>query len=364
MSNNLFLQAGDKLKATQQNYDFNVGEKYEVVQVINSEERIIVMKNRRGFNVPVKSYGIQDYDKTGKFQKPKKLQTTMEDRRLSARLLWFFKSEVVFYLPKDNNKNVFFKGTDNKVFYNTTGRHTIIVGGGKPSYEAIIVYRWVIENGEKQNLDRLEFTNYEDYVKYFKTKIKKEKISWWIDFKIADANVDYQQSLDIASYIQYEYMPTYLNFPQPIEMECISHVFTHDLANFPFKGNWRRKKVLFTEEFFETFDKIIEEIIPVNRNEFYRDIIELHVNLPSSHGATSVAKILKGRSKAKLPLAIEYGGKYSEYSYDFIFQCVDYLETYLHSIDAFGGQRNAEVDHLYNTTVEMGKISEIMAHLI
>lgn len=319
----LFVRAGDKFTSKSENYHFHRGHKYEVSKCFDVGGNIaIFMKDKHGFDVPYK---------VGEFETTAATQRAIDDRCFHARLRFFWETR--------NDMRLMLGGqhcAENTRWFVLNKAH--FIGEGLEDVIAS-VERWKRIPGKDDGVgDERQTKHFEDkdqrkyikkpeeFYKHFEG-LRDSLGDWPYTFTLSGVNADTQIAIDFARFMADENLPR----------------FTEASVNPPKEIKIYSQRTLLYESTFEQLMSGLSEIIfdkPAINDPgeiaLVWDILTLFRELPSSHGPTSIASILTGKSKIKNSKADPYMGKYANrMKYDQVFELASMLEGFMFAKNVF-----------------------------
>jgi hypothetical protein len=313
--NHYFYKPGDKIESDVENFDFHRGEKYEIAKVWKYDGVLqLTVINKYGKEVPY-NYGKWNYPSDA-------LSKTMWLRQFRARLMFAYKtkSNILVHEPFTSN---------HWTYELSFGSHYI---GRKSENNPIGHVEKYLREGDK-NTRRDEFkpvyfANLEEYYKFFEdmyletVKNQSYHSGPSYDFMIEGMRGGAQEECDFQFWLNIE------NFENAPPIEGTGYRDPHHRSD------------ISSKEFIQYISELIFDtpmIYDMKQKQLVKDILTLFKELPGSHGSTSVAKVLLGKSKIKNSKADPFFGKYDTKFIKYIqmFELVSRIENYMWSSKIF-----------------------------
>jgi hypothetical protein len=244
-------------------------------------------------------YGWDVPKKLGSFEATGKTMTDMFKRMKTSRLNFMIESGAELLLCKghhyDWEKNSFFNLGLNVHYLSYPGA----IG---------CIEEYKIEFPKEGN--RKHFTQSremiykkEEIYKYFDERLTEDEWDW--KFHLPGINTDVQYNIDFKQYVKDSQFPLFVKTVNEFDELDLPHEFLQRTTN------WAKKS-------FEQFESEMCRMIfdsdaenSIDDTGVIKDIMIAYRDLPSSHSATSVSKLLLGKSKVKNKNVADLEGKYA-----------------------------------------------------
>lgn len=358
MQNTTYLLPGDTLTADKQSYHFTKEKTYTISKsFIHNGEVLHFIKDDYGIDVPMHKFGFQTTGKTHKL---------VEQRRIKARLDFFWKNRIEHFVDSQNifdrTKTFilsFAHFLNNPDAIASIDIHSIIAPG-TAGPDGTIIDRpryWPVRDAYTYFYKESDF--YEYFEKYFNVSLTKSS-----DFdamkrrlSLPGAYIDAMDAIDKSSYIRFCNLPYF----------TVDAIITHQ--KYLLEPLFRKTKLSWSEYLMEISKFVFRKpnIELDIEKQVLIDILDLFVILPGSYGSTAITKILNGTGKIKNKKVEEYKGKYKGiYSYAQLFELADGINNYMHSNDIFntkedycsGDEWRGQFEYIGNASVDVKKVIE------
>lgn len=275
MVRHLFIQVGDTFKSQNETKHFHKDMTYVITHVFNNKGKILIYIADK--------YGKDIVFEYNRFHPTSKTVTSSEALMMRSRLDFFWENNLSpFVISKtyhyDFEKTEFIE-LNSKAYFGGAGNENVI------AYVKRYIKSKAPDRGWLHNTiegSEVKFTSKQQYYDYF----KEFSVD---DFKMIGTHSQPQEYVDMMFYLLRcpQFDESILNQPEEVnntEIDWVVHRTKPNLDEFL----TLTATVIFDEE----------ELSDDNKKVIY-NIIEAFELLPKSHGPTSVAKVLMGKSKKK-----------------------------------------------------------------
>lgn len=296
-----YLLPGDKVKSNIESLDFHKGLTYEIANVYqNGREVIVTVLSKKREEIIFNDYAF-DVSHTKLYKRAMKWR---------IQSLWDFNSCATFGFPhKFNLMDGDYFEIENKTIFGSdkTGKQIAHI----QKHNRIIDFTHK-ERTKYVNYTTTKIFKYEDFEKFFFNLDAIEKLRTGLTLE--RVSFSDQEQIDLMTMLVHSQYP---KFEKELRTVKTLHM------NFS-KTTPEEFKIFIADLIFDT--KYLNEI----QKRLVNVIMNLFKILPKSHGPTSVAKILHGRTKLKNENITEYIGLYKDFiRYDQLFELCANIESFL-----------------------------------
>jgi hypothetical protein len=289
--NQIFPAVGDTWKSTVETMHFHRDMNYKISKIFQSSEGLIIfMKDKYGWDIP---------KKLGSFEATTKTQSDMFKRMKKSRVNFMIESGAELLLCNghhyDWEKNCFFN---------------LGLGVHYCSYPDAIgcIEEYKIEfpaEGNRKHFSQSKQMIYkkEEFYNYFDNRLSDNDWEW--RFHLPGVNSDVQYNIDLKQYIKDSQFPLYIKEVVELDELDLPHEFQNRTRNW-------------TDKSFQDFENEMCLMIfdsgtgnSIDDTGVIQDVMIAYRDLPSSHSATSVSKLLLGKSKVSNKNVAHLEGKYA-----------------------------------------------------
>lgn len=299
MNYELYLMPGDTLVCDRESLYFHRDMKYKVSKCYQKDGKVIVfMFDKYGNEIP-KRFGTFKYFSSD----------FVIDRIIKSRLnfIWDSCASIAYRPTYKIQELIHFK---------------LIKAHFSADSNAIAC----IEKSDYQHtlLDRTYIYKVEDFHLYFKNNIPNNDIEYRLH--IDGIATDVQNHIDFINFLSHQ------NFPILPELSTMGIPEYNPRIQYDYMDKnfqeflWYPSSVIYDKPVMDNVREV----------ELIKDIMILFRDLPSSHGSTSVAKILYGKSKISNKITKDFEGKYNKFlRYEQMFELASIIESYLFHVKIF-----------------------------